>query len=66
MLRIRYLYSPPPVPSATKPVRAAASSIDSVSKHLERVGKSLDDYAIRRELLTSSARLSELVCEVVR
>ncbi len=66
MLRIRYLYTPPPLPPATKPVRASASGIDAVSKHLERVGKSLDDYAIRRELLTSSARLSELVCEVDR
>ncbi len=48
MLRIRYLYAPPPLPPAMKPVRAAASGIDAVSKHLERVGKSLDDYAIRR------------------
>ncbi len=65
MLRIRYLYAEP-LPPAPKLSIPCVPASDFVSRHLERVGNTIEDFGLRRELLSSSSRLAEAGCEAGR
>lgn len=62
MLRIRYLYAQKPAaPTLTRRVPTVTTA-EAVNRHLERVGRNLMDFGVRRELLSASARLAEECC----
>lgn len=64
MLRIRYLYAEP-LPPAPKRMIPCIPTTDAVSRHLERVGNTIEDFGLRRELLSSSSRLAEASIEML-
>jgi hypothetical protein len=63
MLRIRYLYAQP-LPPAPKLSIPGVPVTDAISRHLERVGNTIEEFGLRRELLASSSRLAEAGCEL--
>lgn len=65
MLRLRYLYADP-LPAAPKPLLFAIPVADAVSRHLERVGGTIEDFGLSRELLSSSSRLAQASCELLK